>query len=572
MSNKVKAIVPAVLILVVVLWGGWLGWRWGVERVYVPHDKALIVVNKFGDPLPADRITVPAGETDKYKGVREEVLGPGRYFLNPIFYDTKLIDVVEIPAGNPAQWRFNDVGQLSNPETAPKIGLLVLKEGPVDPNGREVVDEGTKGIQKKVLTPGVYKVNTERFEVRPEPATIVPPGSVGVVTQLVDDISAIEAVFMQPLSQMTPIAEETPTALPADDGTGQNAGETSAEIALGEMRRGILPTVLQPGIYYLNPRMVKVTVVPVGYDVITLEAPSNPVRFFSDDGYQVEADFTVVWGRDPANTPNIVAKIGNVDQVRDNVVEPAMKAAAQNEGAKYTARELIQGSTRTQFQDELSAALDEQVSGRDLHVLLALIRNISIKDTRTGEDATQGLLATIQRANIEIERELTNQQKTLTAEVRAALEEAKKQVDIAREEIASQTRVKTANIDAEAAKRAAEIDAERERDVAVIEAQIAMLEADRERKIGEAEAQVVRMRNDAEAQGAKLLIDAFGSAQAYNQYIFAKNFKPEDLRLIFAGPGTFWTDLKTFEQVGASRVMQQSENAPSSSAVASPER
>ena len=32
----------------------------------------------------------------------------------------------------------------------------------------------------------------------------------------------------------------------------------------GTTQRGILKSVLQPGIYYLNPKMVQVTVVPVG--------------------------------------------------------------------------------------------------------------------------------------------------------------------------------------------------------------------------------------------------------------------------------------------------------------------
>src|SRR5204863_1277558 len=131
------------------------------------------------------------------------------------------------------------------------------------------------------------------------------------------------------------------------------------------------------------------------------------VSFYSYDGYQVEADFTVVWGRSPADAPNIVANIGDIDRVRDNVIEPAMKAACQNEGAKYTAKELIQGTTRSKFQDDLSRSLEDQVKSRSIHVLLALIRNISIKDT-LGKDQTEGLLTTIQRANIEIERELTN--------------------------------------------------------------------------------------------------------------------------------------------------------------------
>jgi hypothetical protein len=54
-----------------------------------------------------------------------------------------------------------------------------------------------------------------------------------------------------------------------------------------------------------------------------------------------------------------------------------------------------------------------------------------------------------------------------------------------------------------------------------------------------------------------MLVDAFGTPQAYNQYIFAKNFEPQELRMIFAGPGTFWTDLKSFEQIGASQMIKK---------------
>jgi len=32
--------------------------------------------------------------------------------------------------------------------------------------------------------------------------------------------------------------------------------------------------------------------------------------------------------------------------------------------------------------------------------------------------------------------------------------------------------------------------------------------------------------------------------------------------LIFAGQGTFWTDLKSFQDVGASRMLEQQQNEP----------
>ena len=151
----------------------------------------------------------------------------------------------------------------------------------------------------------------------------------------------------------------------------------------------MLRDVLQPGIYYLNPRMVKVTIMPVGYDEISLEAPKDAIRFLSSDGYQIEADVTVVWGRTPADAPAIVANIGNTDDVRAKVVEQAIRAVCQNEGANYSAQELIEGETRSKFQDALETALEQQVSSRNIHILLPLIRNIKIKDAR-GTDQSAG--------------------------------------------------------------------------------------------------------------------------------------------------------------------------------------
>jgi hypothetical protein len=168
-----------------------------------------------------------------------------------------------------------------------------------------------------------------------------------------------------------------------------------------------------------------------------------------------------------------------------------------------------------------------------------------------------GLLGTIQRANIEVERDLTFKQQTQTATVQAELEQANKLVDVNRETVSSETKVKVADLLAQGQKKAAEIDAQRELTVAQIDLEVAKLTSQRTEILGKAAADVEQMKQEAEAQGAKLLVNALGSPEAYNRYTFAKNFEPTDVRLIFAGPGTFWTDLKTFEQVGASKLIQQ---------------
>ena len=555
-----KLILP-ILVAVVLAYGLWIAVKWTTMRVYVPHDKALIVINKFGDPLPQGRIVVPRGKEGEHKGVWEEVLGPGRYFFNPVTHDTELVDLMEVPAGNPDQWQWDADGNLKDPKTAPQIGLVTVFEGSDPGLGHEIVGPGEKGLQREVLTPGTYRYNPKQKKIDLWPAVIVPPGSVGVVTRLIGD--AAGDVVSQPIAAAPPPSPEaiaataatSPSTLPAKPAPPP---VQPSRLVVGANQRGTLKDVLQPGVYYLNPRMVKVTIMPVGYDEITLEAPQSAVRFLTSDGYQVEADLTVVWGRTPSDAPNIVANIGTTDDVRKKVVEQAVRSACQNEGARFSAQQLIEGETREAFQRSLSESLESQVKPRNIHILLALIRNIQIKDAK-GTDQSQGLLATIQRANIEIERELTNKQKTQTATKQAEYEEALKLVELAHEQVRSDTDLKVATTLADGQKKAAEIDAEREVAVAAIELEVATLEARRTQIMGKANADVERLKNEAEAKGAKMLIDAFGSPQAYNQYVFAKGFAPQDLRMIFAGPGTFWTDLKSFEQVGASQLMRQTQ-------------
>lgn len=526
----IKKLIATCIALLIALGAIYVVGHWMVERVYVGPDECLMVINKFGDPLPPDRIVVPVGD-NHFKGVQQEMLGPGRYFLNPLKYDHKVVPLTVIPAGDPSKWVFDADGHIKDKSTIPCIGLVSLKEGKTPPPGMDVVEAGYKGIQRDVLTPGTYKINPQQYEVTLEYATVVPPGSVGVVTRLTGDAGP------------APVAATAPTSAPS-------------RLVSSPNQRGILTEVLQPGIYYLNPRLVKVTIVPVGYDAIVLDHSNNTsVKFYSSDGYQIEADFTVVWGRAPIDAPAIVANIGGIDQVRDNVIEPAMKAACQNEGARYTAKELIQGTTRSEFQDALSKSLEQQVENRNVHILLALIRDIQVRDS-AGHDQTGGLLATIQQTNIEVERDLTNKQKTMTAAKKAVLDTETKNIEVARQTVAAETLVKTATLQAEGEKSAAEIDAQRELKVADVEKQIAELEAKRTQILGQADAEVTRLKNDAEAKGAKMLVDAFGSAQSYNLYTFAKNFEPQDLRMIFAGPGTFWTDLKSFQEIGATKVLQ----------------
>ena len=86
--------------------------------------------------------------------------------------------------------------------------------------------------------------------------------------------------------------------------------------------------------------------------------------------------------------------------------------------------------------------------------------------------------------------------------------------------------------------------------------EVAKLEARRTEILGQANASVEKMKNEAEAEGYEMLVNAFGTGQAYNLYTFAENFKPESIHLFFAGEGTFWTDLSRFQELGAARLLE----------------
>ncbi|MEP0846690.1 MAG: hypothetical protein HRF50_07685, partial [Phycisphaerae bacterium] len=191
-----------------------------------------------------------------------------------------------------------------------------------------------------------------------------------------------------------------------------------------------------------------------------------------------------------------------------------------------------------------------------VEILIALIQSIEVHSGAEVGGKTPDLKSTIQRGFIAREQELTKQKQRETAETKAALAAAQAQIDVAREQINAETRKKVAELMAEGEKRSEEIAAQRDLEVARIERQIAQLDAEQTRVLGTARASVEELKNAAEAAGKQMLVSAFGAGRAYNLYTFAEKFAPESVRLIFAGEGTFWTDLNRLQDVAAMELLK----------------
>jgi hypothetical protein len=545
-----------------------VGVIWFTCRIYVPEDMCAVLIHKTGDPVPADQMGV-ATEPGQ-KGILMDVLGPGRHFFyDPIRWDHQLVSLTEIPSGDPSTWEW--VPSLDDDQRSqfrqdafrfkgkfPQIGVVTRKIGAEPPAGRDVVDRasGYKGVLREVLTPGTYKINPYVYEVELHPAVVIPAGFVGVVTNLYGKPPVEDSAVTPDLVIPTGTTEE-------DESGGDDTAPRMRSLAKPG-QRGVLPDVLQPGVYFINPRLQKVTLVEIGFNefsqVKISEAENLRIEFPSDTGFRIRVGVTVVWGVHPRHAAEIIDEFGNIDRVLDKVIGPQLRSICRNIGSTYAARDFIQGEKRLLFQQDMTAELQRVCREKHIEILLALVREIEVhapSATAGAGEVTEDLKRTIQESFIARESQITKEKQREAEAVKAQLEEERKKIEIMRETILAESRVMVVDIQTDAIKEGAEIEAEGQLGVARIQEEVAKLDARRTEILGQANADVEKMAKQAEAEGYRMLVDAFGSPQAFNLYTFADNFEPESIRLFFAGDGTFWTDLSRFEEAGAAQLLQQ---------------
>jgi len=532
---------------VLVLGAAGLAFAWGVCRAYVPPDKCLVLKRKTGEPLPSGQEIAEEGQM----GIQRTALGPGRYFFNPWVWDWEVFDLIEIPAGDPQTWKEVYVAgdpdyQVPTIEGAwPKVGIVTSLAGQTWTQEAEVVDEGFQGIQRRVLTPGTYRLNPRAYKVELVDAVVVPLGCCGVVTSQLGDVPGVEVV--------------TETII-GPDGTPVEGEQKTIQKLAKKGERGVLRDILQPGIYYINPYVRKVSIVQVGYNEISqlaAEDATETIRFPSNDGFTIVIEVTVVWGRHPEHAPEMIARFGDVNKIK-RIIFSQIRSICRNIGSEYDSIDFIRGEKREQYQRAVTETLQRVARERDIEILIALIQNYEVHGSAVAEGEGADLKSTIQRVHVAKEEQLTREKQRETAKVKADLQTATVQIEVAREQINAETRKKVAEIAAEGNKKAEEIDAQRDLEVARIERQIAQLDAKKTRVLGKANADVEKLRNQADADGKRLMIDAFGTGRAYNLFTFAESFSPDSIRLIFAGEGTFWTDLTRLQDAAAMELLKSS--------------
>lgn len=565
MNPKIKLIIKLAVVLILAE----AVWLWGFCRFYVGPNQMAIVTAKSGAPLEPGQILAQPGQ----KGIREETLGEGRHFLNPVLYDVEIIGAIFVPPG--------------------KVGIVTSKVGSTLAEGEFIADKGQKGIWRSVLGPGKYRMNPYGYQIDIADAISIPIGYAGVITSLSGEPAA----------------------------SGQFAEEG---------QKGVRRDVLQPGLYYVNPKEYKVDVLEIGINQVSLlgrtggkvvtkarqlgqnealnelqsavlqkqeakrqdylskrtgsslmqkslsgeqvnfeavdQAPAAAaaeplaqgemnlvelVSFPSRDGFQISLDMTVEFELAPEAIAVIFRRYGDLPAVIDKIIMPQITSISRNKGSEYRAKDFIVGEGREQFQTDLTVSLEQTLGSKGIKVYNALIRHVEVPDQ---------IREPIQQASIAVEQDLTNKERQNTARKQAELNTELSLIQQRGEQVMQETEKIKAEIAADLEKQVAEIQAETLKKTSEIQKQTAAIAANKVRVLGEAKASALQKVEGEKANGLQLKAAVFNDPVAYARWRFADTLNASlRLNILHAGEGTLWTDLEKsgFAELGGAQTLNK---------------
>ncbi len=458
-------------------------------RIEVPSRTIAVLTRKTGAELKNVDEIVTLANTDSFKGIEEKVLTEGRYFYNPWKWDWDIVDQVEIPEN--------------------RLGVRIRLYGDDLGYGNLIAEEPTeKGIWKEVLRPGRYPLNAIVYEVGtiPKPTRdnfielvelhkpiVVPAGFKGVVTLL--------------------------SAPPADDPN---------ELIVESGKRGVQKETLDPGVYYINPYVQRVSLVDCRSQRFNLST-GGEMGFPSRDGFWVKLDGRIEFRVDPERAAEVFVTynernndIGHDARVEDEIITkiilPNARSFCRLRGSDNSGRDFILGEKRSEFQEDFQKTLEATCQRQGIEIVQALITRISppqqialpVRERQIAVQQSEQYLKEIEQQaseqQLKIEQELVKQKQVLVAveqEVVKLTTEAQRQQEVA------------------------VIGAEQRRKVAEVELAAAQDEALAITARGEAAAEVINFENEAEAAGWQKSVEAYdGSGDEFARWVMLKKLAP----------------------------------------------
>lgn len=414
--------------------------------VHVESDEIAVLNKIYGTAsLPGEHIIATNGE----KGPQAEILTPGwhPWFLVNVIYQVENKKVVSIPSG--------------------RYGFLLAKDGvplradqflaDAFPSGRELdmldaeyflTNGGQRGPQTTILTPGTYRLNTYLWDVTIKDATDVAEGSVGVVKS-----NVIDSVHFGNLNDERPSSCEQKTVSTNASGEAVAAKEPKSDegrlaailVPVGCI--GVWEKALQPGRYYVNDAAYRVTVMSTrvqtwefkgGYkkryidlsldqagnltqtqrseDIKKPDNAADPAVTPFVEGWLVPLELRVLAQVTPDNAPFVVASVGTLKDVEDNIMVPTIRSIVRNVVGAQGRHVLDLADNRAQLEHAVEDAIRPE----------GLRAGIVIKEVKFGDPALPPeLLVSRLRQQLADQLQVTYQQEQKAQTQRIETEKAR---------------------------------------------------------------------------------------------------------------------------------------------------
>jgi uncharacterized membrane protein YqiK len=400
------------------------------KATMIPPGKVGVVTSADGDPLDPGRLNGKAIDGHRnfqdaesfianggQKGPQVETLTPGTYRI--------LTQSVPLEGGDPKPGlffiRLFDATVINENQ----VGLIEALDGaPLDPrdyvatqveghdnftDSNEFIRRGgQRGPQKDILLPGTYYINPLLFKVIPEKASEVKPGEVAVIVsnvgkdpgedvrremankvrarmereeqQHVSDAAARLDKLDDESRSKAEIEEDLMMTDPADRRLDEGAHEA---YVVPEGYRGIQESVVGPGRYYVNTLAVSPIIIPTTNQTVEWTAGEtantfDPFEVISKDGFTMQLEVRVVFRVKPEDAPFMVAKIGGIDRLIQNVMHPLIDSIFRNQASESSAMAYLQN--RHEEQERAEARVRAHLLKYHVDVVNVLICHIHLPE------------------------------------------------------------------------------------------------------------------------------------------------------------------------------------------------
>jgi uncharacterized membrane protein YqiK len=425
------------------------------KTIMVPQGKIGIVTATDGASLDPGRLLGMAVEGHRnfqdaeqfiqaagQKGPQVEILTPGTY---RILTDSVAIDDKTVKPGL-FKIQYADATVINEN----RVGLVEALDGaPLDPrdyvaapvkgnnnfqNGHEFIQRGgQRGPQKDLLLPGTYYINPLLFKVIAENAGEVRPGEVAVIVSNVgnDPSTEIRRAMAMKVREKLEREEREQLAIAAarldkmDGQPGDDLLELQEELKIGDPAdlrldagaheayvvpdgyRGIQEMVVGPGRYYVNTLAVTPVIIPTTNQTVEWTAEQiqdtfNPFEVISKDGFTMQLEVRVVFRVKPEDAPFMVAKIGSIDRLIQNVMHPLIDSIFRNQASESSAMAYLQN--RHEEQERAEARVRVHLLKYHVDVVNVLICHIRLPEDLM-KTQTEKILAEQRQKMFDAQRE-----------------------------------------------------------------------------------------------------------------------------------------------------------------------